>query len=136
MLLFVPRLHGETCLIWQKKSATTARKGTTPHKSLKYASRRLNAMTQSAIRLYAALCALQAHFLIGAQRHRTLVLSFETALEIKLLAWREAEHRPHRHQLQQLRTLLPLRDVSPQPSLHPAGTKPRTRSRKRKQQRK
>jgi Ca2+-binding EF-hand superfamily protein len=59
----------------------------------------LSASTQEARR------ALKEHFLVVAERNLTL-LSIEVALEVKLLAWREAEHCPA--QLQELRALIPL----------------------------
>ena len=57
----------------------------------------------------AARRSLQDHFLMEARQSVTR-LSIEVALEIKLLAWREAEHYPDH--LQQLRALLPLSTVS------------------------
>ena len=60
----------------------------------------------------AARRALQDHFLMEARRNWTR-LSIEVALEVKLLAWREAEHYPH--QLQEIHSLLSLRDLSPLP---------------------
>jgi hypothetical protein len=53
----------------------------------------------------AARRSLQDHFLMESRQSVTR-LSIEVALEIKLLAWREAEHYPD--QIQQLRALLPL----------------------------
>jgi len=61
----------------------------------------LSASTQEARR------AFKEHCLMVAQRNLTL-LSIEVALEVKLLAWREAEHCPT--QLQQLRALIPVRN--------------------------
>jgi hypothetical protein len=67
---------------------------------------------------HAARRALQEHFLMGARRHRIL-RSIEVALEVKLLAWREAEHCPS--QLLELRALIPLHEVSSPASEHPAS---------------
>lgn len=66
---------------------------------------------------HAARRALQEHFSRGAQQNRTL-LSIETALEVKLLAWREVEQYPA--QTKQLLALLPLHDVCPHPAAAPA----------------
>ena len=68
----------------------------------------------------AARRALQEHFLSKARRRLTL-LSVEVALEVKLLAWREAEHYPT--QLQELRALPPLHSMSrTPPSLQAAAS--------------
>lgn len=69
---------------------------------------------------HAARYALQDHFLVGARQKHTL-MSIEVALEVKLLAWREAKDCPT--QLQQLHTLLPL---SPKPSPHVAAVTAKT----------
>jgi len=67
------------------------------------ASDSLSAKSQAARR------ALQTHFLMRAQRNLTLLL-VEVALEIKLLAWREAEQYPS--QVEELRGLLLLRGIA------------------------
>jgi hypothetical protein len=65
--------------------------------------------------------ALQEHFLMVARQNRAL-LTIELALEVKLLAWHEAEHCPT--QLQQLQALPPLYTFCPQPSLAESAAEP------------